>query len=197
MKLYWMPQTRAARALWMLEEIGQPYEREMVNVMEAGERPDAFMAASPMGKVPALVDGEVNLSESAAICLYLADRYSLGDLAPALDSADRGKFLYWMMFVPGVIEPAMAEKFGGWETNKRSHGWGDYETMISTLVETLSENKWLLGDKFTAADVMVGSTCYFMKKFNILPDNPVLNGYVERCLERPAYQAALKLEEAG
>ncbi|UTW60131.1 glutathione S-transferase [Kordiimonas sp. SCSIO 12603] len=197
MKLYWAPQTRSARALWMLEEIGQPYERELIEIKEGTARPDALLAASPMGKVPALVDGEASLSESAAICLYLADRYSLGNLAPALDSAERGKFLYWMMYVPGVIEPAMAEKFGGWEANKYSHGWGDYESMIETLVSALTGKEWLVGDKFTAADVMIGSTCYFMKKFNILPDNDVLDAYVARCLERPAYQTALKIDVAG
>ncbi|MCK0067892.1 glutathione S-transferase family protein [Kordiimonas laminariae] len=197
MKLYWAPQTRSARALWMLEEIGQPYERELIEIKEDTARPDALLAASPMGKVPALVDGDASLSESAAICLYLADRYSLGNLSPALDSAERGKFLYWMIYVPGVIEPAMAEKFGGWEANKYSHGWGDYDSMIETLVSALTGKEWLVGDKFTAADVMVGSTCYFMKKFNILPDNDVLGAYVARCLERPAYQTALKIDEAG
>ncbi len=196
MKLFWCPQTRAARAFWMLEELGVPYERVLIDLKDEEVKPADFLTASPMGKVPALVDGEVNLSESAAICLYLADRYSLGNLAPELDDPIRGKFLYWMMFVPAVIEPAMAEKFGGWETNKFSHGWGDYDSMIETMEAALNGNDWLLGDAFTAADVMVGSTCYFLKKFGILPENSSLHSYVDRCVKRPAYQKVLELDVA-
>ena len=107
MKLFWAPQTRSQRAIWMLEESGVDYEMELIDI--AGEnREDTaeFLAASPMGKVPAIVDGDVAMSESAAICIYVADRYNMGTLAPALDDGQRGRYLYWMLYTPGVIEPA-------------------------------------------------------------------------------------------
>jgi len=134
MKLFWAPQTRAQRAIWMLEEAGVDYEMERVGISDEDRQDSAeFLAASPMGKVPALVDGDVKMSDSAAICLYLADRYAPGKLAPALDAPERGAFLYWMLFTPGVLEPAMAEKVGGHDVNPRTHGWGDFPSMIETL----------------------------------------------------------------
>ena len=194
MKLYWAPKTRASRTVWMLEETGVAYDLETVDIRSETPHSDAFLAASPMGKVPALVDGEVAMSESAAICIYVADRYAPGRLAPANDAADRGKFLYWTMYTPAVIEPAMAEKFSGSDSNRHSHGWGDFDTMISTLEQGLDNGPWILGDDFTAADVMLGSSVVFMRLFGILPESPALSGYADRCLARPGYQAAMALE---
>jgi len=198
MKLFWCPQTRALRVLWMIEELGVKYDlvRTDISADEDGNRAE-LLTASPMGKVPAIIDGDVRMSESAAICIYLADKYAGGKLAPAIDDADRGSFLYWMFYVPGVVEPAMAEKFSGSEVNKISHGWGDFDSMISTLEQGLTNKDWVLGDSFSAADVMLGSTCYFLKKFGILPENKQLESYVDRCMARPAYQKALAIDEAG
>jgi glutathione S-transferase len=123
----------------MLEELGIDYETEVVDIRSADRSDtDEFLAASPMGKVPAIVDGEVRMSESAAICLYLADRYSSGTLAPGPDDAERGRFLYWLMYTPAVIEPAMSEKFNKVESNKGRSGWGDFDTMIQTFDESLA-----------------------------------------------------------
>ena len=196
MKLYWSPQTRSTRALWMLEEAGVDYELELVEIRNP-QREDSkeFRAASPMGKVPALVDGKVQMSESAAICLYLADRYSSGTLAPAVDDPLRGKFLYWLMYTPAVIEPAMSEKFNGVESNRGRSGWGDFELMIETLESGLKKRTWILGKKFTAADVMVGSSAVFMRMFDMLPESTTISTYANRCLERPAYQKALSIEK--
>ena len=196
MKLYWSPQTRSTRALWMLEEAGVDYDLELVEIRNP-QREDSkeFRAASPMGKVPALVDGKVQMSESAAICLYLADRYSSGTLAPAIDDPLRGKFLYWLMYTPAVIEPAMSEKFNGVESNRGRSGWGDFELMIETLESGLKKRTWILGKKFTAADVMVGSSAVFMRMFDMLPESTTISTYANRCLERPAYQKALSIEK--
>jgi glutathione S-transferase len=195
-KLYWSPQTRSTRALWMLEEAGVDYARELVDIQNPDRRNTAeFLAASPMGKVPALVDGEVRMSESAAICLYVADRYAPGTLAPAIDDARRGKFLYWLMYTPAVIEPAMSEKFNGVETNRYRSGWGDFELMLETLERGIAGNSWILGETFTAADVMLGSSVVFMRMFDMLPDSAVLGAYADRCLARPAYQRAIELNE--
>lgn len=147
-----------------------------------------------MGKVPALVDGDVLMAESAAICLYLADRPAAGRLAPAIDASSRGAFLYWMFFTPAVIEPSMAEKAGGWSPQPFHNGWGSYQLMIQTLEHGLQLGPWLLGDSFSAADVMVGSSVVFMRQFKMLPESPILDTYADRCLERPAYQKAMALE---
>lgn len=191
-KLYWSPQSRAARGLWMLEELGEPFEVETVDI-RAENRKDstAFLAASPMGKVPALEDGEERLSDSAAICLYLADRYAPGRLAPRADEAGRGRFLYWMFYGPSALEPAMMEKFTGMEPNKMQAPWGTWDLMVETLEARLSESDWIAGAEFSAADVMIGSSCYFMKMFDMLTPGPAMAAYIERCLERSAYQRAL------
>ena len=198
MKLYWSPQTRSTRAIWMVEEAGLEYELELVDIRgEDRHDSEEFRAASPMGKVPALVDGDAAMSESAAICLYLADRYCAGTLAPALDDPDRGKFLYWLMYTPAVVEPAMSENFSGAEPNRARSGWGDYELMIETLENGLGDNTWILGDQFTAADVMLGSSMVFMRAFGMLPDSATLSAYADRSLARPAYAKAMAINEAG
>jgi len=194
--LFWCPRTRASRILWLLEELNEPFDVRMIDIRnaEAKQVPD-FMAASPMGKVPAIMDtagGQVvHMADSAAIGLYLADRYPAAGLAPAIDDPRRGSYLYWMTFTPGVIEPAMSEKFNNWKVSRATSGWGDFGSMIEVLERGLAPGPWLLGGRFSAADVLVGSSVYFMKIFNILPDSRVLSDYADRCLARPAYQKAL------
>ena len=191
MKLFWAPQSRAARAVWMLEELGRAYEMEQVDI-RAGDRRDSieFSRASPMGKVPALIDGDVAMAESAAICLYLADRYSSGLLAPELDDPRRGRFLYWLLYTPAVVEPAMSEKFNEVAPNRQRSGWGDFDLMIETWERGLGTDDWILGADFSAADVMLGSSAIFLSLFDMLPASPVLEGYAARCMARPAYQRA-------
>jgi glutathione S-transferase len=194
--LFWCPQTRASRILWLLEEMDQPFEVRMIDIRkpEARAAPD-FVAASPMGKVPALMDsggqGVVRLADSAAIALYLADRYPSAGLAPPVEDPSRGDYLYWMTFTPGVIEPAMMERFNNWEVSRATSGWGNFDAMIEVLERGLERGPWLLGERFSAADVLVGSSVYFMKAFGVLPDSAALQAYCERCLARPAYQIAL------
>ena len=191
MKLFWAPQTRAQRAIWMLEETGIDYEMERVE-LGSPDLSEEFLAASPMGKVPAILDGDVKMSESAAICLYVADRYCMGSLAPALDDARRGKYLYWTLYTPAVIEPAMSEKFNKVESNRRRSGWGDFDLMIETWDNALDDKEWILGEDFTAADVMLGSSAVFLRLFDMLPESKNLGTYADRCLARPANQRAVE-----
>lgn len=198
MKLYWAPQTRSVRAIWMLEEAGLDYDLELVDIRASGRRDsEAFRTASPMGKVPALSDGEVAMSESAAICLYIADRYASGRLAPAPDDARRGRFLYWLMYTPAVVEPAMSERFNGISPNRGRSGWGDFDLMIDTWTAALDNRPWILGEDFSAADVMLGSSAVFLRNFDMLPEAPALEDYAERCVARDAYQKALAINDAG
>ena len=192
MKLFWAPQTRAQRAIWLLEEVGIPYEMERVE-LGSPDHSAEFLAASPMGKVPAIVDGNVRMAESAAICVYVADRYAAGKLAPTLDDVQRGEFLYWTIYTPAVVEPAMSEKINQIESNRRSSGWGDFDLMIETWDRAMDDRDWILGDRFTVADVMLGSSAYFMSLFGMLPETRNLGAYAERCATRPAHQRAVEL----
>ena len=190
-KLYWCPKTRAMRALWLMEEAGVPFERVRIDIRDAQAKADPeFRAASPLGKVPALVDGAVKISDSGAICAYIADAYPQAGLAPPIGDPQRGRYLQWLMFTNSNIEPAMMEKFSGLTPNRASHGWGDYASVLETLRDGLRTGPWILGERFSAADVMLGSAVYFLDMFNILGDEPVLKAYVERCVARPAARRA-------
>lgn len=194
MKLYWAPQTRAQRAIWMLEEAGLEYDMEVIDIRAADRKDSAeFRAASPMGKVPAIVDGAVCMAESAAICMYIADRYAAGGLAPPIEDPRRGKYLYWIMYTPAVVEPAMSEKFNKVPANRGRNGWGDFDLMIETLEQALEGRDWILGDLFTAADVMLGSSAIFMRMFEMLPATRNLGNYADRCMARAAWQRATNL----
>ena len=129
--------------------------------------------------MPALEDDGVRVADSAAICLYLADRYAPGRLAPAPDDTDRGRFLFWMFFAPGAIEPAMAERAGGWTPNRGAHGWCDFEAIIGAWEGGLAGHPWILGDAFSAADVMLGSSAVFLRTFGMLPASPTLEAYAD------------------
>ena len=195
MKLFWHPQTRAARIVWLLEEAGVDYERVLIDIRDPdAPRDPQFAAASPMGKVPALVDGEVRMADSAAIGIYVADRYPDSGLAPGVEDSQRGAYLYWMLYTPGVVEPAMMEKFAGLTPNRFSAGWGDFDAMVETLAKGLEAGPWILGERFSAADVMLGSSVHFMHTFNLLPDVAILEEYRQRCTARPAFQRSMELD---
>jgi len=195
-KFYWCPHTRAARVAWILEELGVPYKRVTVNVDdESAPRDPDFVKASPMGKVPAISIDDMHFSDSTAIAMYLADRFPENGLAPPIDDPKRAAYLYWMIFTPGYIEPGMAEKLANFPTNKAQFSWGDFPSVLETLEAGIKEKEWLLGDTFSAADVLVGSSVYFMKRFGAIDGNEALEAYLERCLARPAYQRALQMNE--
>ncbi|SMF21820.1 glutathione S-transferase [Tistlia consotensis] len=197
LKLYWWPKTRAQRAIWMIEETGADYELLPLDIDDPVARADpAFRAVSPLGKLPALLYDGGGLADSAAIGLWLADRFPEAGLAPAVEDPRRGRYLWWMVFTTGVIEPAVAEKLGGWPASPRRNGWGDYDSMLGALEQGLAQGPWLLGERFTMADVMIGSTLHFFRQFGILPENPLLHAYADRCVARPAFQRALA-REAG
>ncbi len=198
-RLYWCEQTRAQRIVWMLEELGEPYERVRVDI-RGGEMKDdpAFRAASPLGKVPALVDGETRLNDSGAICLYLADRYPAAGLGVPIDDPQRGVFVQWLMFTNSVIEPAMVDKFKNIDPDPLRNGWGSFGSMIATLDAAVSRGPWLLGERFTAADVLVGSSAHFLDAFGMLPEGAAgISAYAGRCRERPSFQKAASFEPAS
>ena len=125
MKLYWCPRTRSFSSLWLMEETGQPYERVLVDSPSARRRRRNISPINPMGKVPALQDGDATLAEAAAICAYVAERYPEAKLAPPLGDPLRAKYLYWLFFSPGCIEPAMVQVATKIEMNPVAAGWGE------------------------------------------------------------------------
>jgi glutathione S-transferase len=194
MKVFHESHTRSSRIIWLLNEAKIPFEVDRVD-LKSGKRSPELLLASPMGKVPAIQDGPVAMSESGAIALYIADKYSTA-LAPAIDSPLRGRFLYWMFFTPAVIEPVMVEKATGTKPNKYRNGWGSFEQMVETLEAGLADSDWLLGDRFSAADVMVGSSVLFLQQFGMLPESTILSAYAKRCSSRQAYQDAIAMDAA-
>src|SRR5262249_12798946 len=146
MKLYWAPQTRSFRALWMMEEVGRPYERVLIDIRKGAQSTPEFRAINPMMKVPALVDGGATLAESAAICAFVAARVPEAKLAPALGDPLRGRSHHWLFFAAACIEPAYTQKFLKFELNTSQAGWGSFERVIDVLAETLRPGPWILGE---------------------------------------------------
>ena len=188
--LYHHPYSRAANVVWMLEEVGVPSELRFVDLMKGEHKKPEFSALNPMGKLPVLVDGETVVTESAAIALYLADRYSAGELAPHLEDPARGTYLRWSLFAPSVIEPGSMAKKNGWDVNQGSAGWGAHDAMIEATRSALSRGPFLLGDTFSMADVVFGGTIRYMLRFGMLEPQPLFADYVARLEERPALKRA-------
>ena len=197
MKLYWSQNTRAFRIAWLLEEAGLKYERVAVDIRNEKSKNDpAFRAVSPLGKVPALEDGPARLSDSGAICIYVADQYPETHLGPAVGHPDRASFLQWVMYTNSVIEPSMAEKFAKLEPRPASYGWGSYDLMISSLQGELSKKEWILGARFSAADVLLGTSAAWLIKFGLHSGDDAIAAYVARCKARPAWQRAEAFDSA-
>ena len=193
MKLYWSPRSRSFSSLWLMEEAGVPYERVLTDIATGAQKTPEYLAINPMGKVPALRDGDATMAEAAAICAYVAERYPQARLAPPLGDPLRAKYLYWLFFVPSCVEPAMVQLATKIEMNPVSAGWGDATRVFDVLDGALSKSngQWILGENFSAADVMVGSILNFVVRlFKMTPTRPSFDRYLDACAARPAFQRA-------
>jgi glutathione S-transferase len=199
MKLFYWPKTRAFRALWMLEEMRVPYELEFVNIRAGAQNDPDFCRVNPMSKLPALEDGGVRVAESGAVLLYLADRYPQSGLGVPFDDPARGRFLQWMFFTGSCLEPAMAERMTGAPGNTVSFGWGDLARVEHAIESALEEGPWLLGEQFSAADILAASTLQIAFVAKLIAPQGVLFDYVERSLAREGHErpAAFDRREAG
>jgi glutathione S-transferase len=185
--LYRAPHTRSISALWLLEELGVGYRTETV----AMQSPD-YLKVNPRGWVPMIVDGETRVTETPAICLYLADRFGYGTLAPKLEDPARGPYMSWTVWATSVLEPASTLVGHEFETKRGSwgFGFGTLERELETLEAALEGSGYLAGGRFTAADVMVGSVVSMRLVTGELPKRPALVAYDERLCARPARQRA-------
>ncbi|WP_174300160.1 glutathione S-transferase family protein [Caulobacter sp. S45] len=195
LKLYHSPQTRSSRMVWLLEEIGAPYEIEYLDIRAEGGLPESYRAIHPLKKVPALQhDGEI-VTESAAICLYLSDAFPAAGLGPRVGEAGRGAYLSWLAYYAGVVEPAlMVKAVGATGFSPLSAAWGDPELMIKRLEDTLSAGPYVLGERFTTVDVLIGST--FQWAGRLLPKTEAVEAYKSRLMSRPAFLRSLEKDAA-
>jgi glutathione S-transferase len=198
MKLYWAPRTRALRALWILEESGAAYERVRLDLSAGAQKSAEFRAINPMAKVPALTDGAVSVAESGAICAYVAEACPDAGLAPPVGDPARGRYLQWLFFSPGCIEPAYLTKSANITVSSLQAGFGDFDRVFDVLEAAVQPRPWLLGERFSAADVLIGADLHFGTDiFKIVPERPALRAYIDRCLARPAFQRAKAIDAAG
>jgi glutathione S-transferase len=190
--LYHAAPSRSAVTRWMLEEIGEPYDIHFMSLSKGDNRTPEYLAINPMGKVPALRHGDVVITESAAICTYLADEFPHAKLNVPIGDPRRGVYLKWLFFGPSCIEPAMMDRaFPRKEEARRSAlGYGDFDTAMDVVAKAVSKGTYILGEQFTAADVVIGSGLRFGMMFKLLPERPEFTAYVGRLAQRPALQRA-------
>jgi glutathione S-transferase len=194
---YTNPMSRGRIVRWMLEETGQPYQTEIV-AYGADMKSEAFRAINPMGKVPALRHGDAVVTECAAICAYLADAFPSAGLAPGLGERERGPYFRWLFFTAGPMEAAVTNRALGFVTpegRERMTGWGRFEDVMDTLEQALQEGPYLLGDRFSAADVYVGSQIGFGLSFGTIEKRPRFEEYWSRLAQRPALARANAIDD--
>ena len=191
--LYQSPKSRSDSIVWLLEELGAPYETKTVSIRHAdgsGERDPTN--PHPHGKVPALLHDGHRVFESAAITLYLTDLYPEKNLAPLPGDPLRGEYLSWLAYRPGVIEPAMIMRHLNVKHIRGMMSWAPAEEVEELLNNTLSERAYLLGENFSAADIAVGGVIDVLLKFKVLNETPVLKAYTETITARPAFKKIME-----
>ncbi|WHZ19865.1 MAG: Glutathione S-transferase [Rhodanobacteraceae bacterium] len=191
------PHSRSSVTRAMLEELGVPYDLVTLDLQRSEQRSDEYLAINPMGKVPAIRHEGALVTEQPAILMYLADLYPEKNLAPPLGDPLRGPYLRWMVFYGSCFEPAMMDF-----SQKRApapqtqSGYGTYDEVMNVLAAQLEQGPWLLGERFSAADVLWGGALTFGLMFKIVPELPVFRAYVDRVQARPAIRRAFELDEA-
>ena len=193
---YHSPNTRSSGALVLLEELGADYELRVINMKAGEQRAPAYLAVNPMGKVPAVTHGDALVTEQVAIFLYLADLFPQAQLAPALDDPLRGPYLRWLVYYAAAFEPAIVDRAMKREQAPLAMSpYGDYETMLKTLTDRLARGNYILGERFSAADILWGTALGWTTMFKLVPETPVIMEYVERINARPAV-AKVKARDA-
>jgi glutathione S-transferase len=196
--LYTNPMSRGRIARWMLEEVGQPYRTELM-AFGGGPKPAAFLALSPMGKVPVLTHGDAVVTETAAICAYLADAFPQAGLAPPPADRARAPYYRWLFFASGPMEAASTNTALGFQVPPEREvmaGYGSLARVLDTLEHAVAAAEYLAGDRFSAADVYVGSQIGWGLMFKWLEPRPAFTGYWDRIKDRPAAVRAREIDDA-
>ncbi|MGC4061167.1 MAG: glutathione S-transferase C-terminal domain-containing protein [Aquabacterium sp.] len=185
--LHHSPQSRSFGALTLLEELGATYSLHALNLKAGEQRSAAYLAINPMGKVPAIEHAGALVTEQGAIYLYLADLYADAGLAPQMGDPLRGPYLRWLFFYGSSFEPAVVDRAMKHPPVPPSTcPYGDFDTMLKTLTDQLSKGPYLLGERFTAADVLWGHALRWTTQFGLVPASPLIQAYIERVTSRPA-----------
>jgi len=195
---YTNPMSRGRIVRWMLEELGQPYRTELLDFGTTMKAP-AYLAINPMGKVPALRHGDVVVTEGSAICAYLADMFPAAGLAPPSGDRARGDYYRWMFFAAGPLEAAVVNKAFGFEVppeRKRAVGYGSFQDVMAALDATLAAQEYLVGDRFTAADLYLGSQLGWGMMFGTIEKRPTFERYWGQISTRPAAVRARAIDDA-
>jgi glutathione S-transferase len=189
------PQSRSAGALVLLEELGADYELHVLDLKQGEQRQAAYLAVNPMGKVPAIRHDGALVTEQGAIYAYLADLYPEAGITPPIGDPLRGPYLRWLFYYGSSFEPALIDRAMKREPAPPSTSpYGDYETMLTTLTDQLAGGPYLLGERFTAADVLWGTALRWTTMFKLVPETPVLSDYIARVTSRPAAARAAKID---
>ena len=189
------PNSRSAGVRALLEELGADYELHVLSLKQGEQRDPKYLAVNPMGKVPAILHGEALVTEQAAVCMYLADLYDDVGLAPGLHDPLRGPYLRWMVFYGSCMEPAVVDRALKREPAPASTSpYGDFDTMLATLTAQLSKGPFMLGERFTALDVLWGTALNWLMGFKLVPEMALLRAYVERVRNRPAVLRAAEAD---
>jgi len=192
---YHAPNSRGAVIRWMLEELGEPFDIHALDLQKGDHKKPDYLAINPMGKVPAIRHKGVVVTEVAAICCYLADEFPQAGLAPAVGDPRRGTYLRWTFFSPGCIEPAVWDKALKREaTSPGMIGYGEFDTVMDVAAKAVGKGPYLLGETFSAADVVFGSMIMWGMMFGIVPARPEFTAYAERLKQRPAHQRATEAD---
>jgi glutathione S-transferase len=189
--LFHAPQSRATGALVLVHELRADYELHVLNLKAGEQRQPSYLAVNPMGKVPAVLHDGALVTEQVAVYLYLADLYPEAGLAPAIGDPLRGPYLRWMVFYGSCFEPALCDRAMKHPPAAPSMcPWGDWDTMLKTITDQLEKGPYLLGEKFSAADVLWGTALNWTTAFGLVPKVPAIAAYIERVQARPASIAA-------
>lgn len=187
--LFYSPQTRATGARVLLEELKVPYDLHVLNMKTGEQRQPAYLAINPLGKVPAVRVGETLVTEQGAIYLYLADLFPESGLAPALTDPDRGAYLRWLFIYGSCFEPAVVDRFMKREPGSMNETpYASYESLIDMLEEALKTGPYLLGERFTAADLLWGIALRWTTMFGLVEARPAFQAYMERIGNRASIQ---------
>lgn len=189
MKHYFNSMSRALTSDWMLKELDAEHERIVIDIQAGEQNSPEYRAINPMGKVPTLVDGDAVITEAAAICAYLADKFAEKGLAPSPSSPERGRYYRYLFFSGNTLEPLLSiTSLGVKDIKPHTMGWGDMQRAMAAVESMTPDTGWTIGDKFTAADVVFGGTLAFFCDFNMMTASPKVVSYVERIKSRTAYQ---------
>jgi glutathione S-transferase len=196
--LFHHPKSRSTRFIFLLEELEAPYRLQLVT-MRLSDGSGAVDPANPHphGKVPAISDDGVVVFESPAIALYLTDRFPKNRVGPKVGEPLRGGYLSWLCYYTGVLEPAFMSKFMNTDVPRGTAGWVPLDEAMGAVIDVLSRGPYILGERFSAADVLYGTTFAMFGQSPLMPKSQVVDDYVQRIVTRPAFARARELDDGG